>query len=138
MNIAWFSLSLHGLESRQGWSCYAMNLRLQTKGQQVLHSSLCDAYAKSRWIYQHPLSLSLFSISPELNRRGFSEKRFISKSASVRMICHIKCHKWGLLDISTARYFYKVPKTILHKSTGNSWINIFYNKCLYKHYLQLL
>jgi hypothetical protein len=33
----------------------------------------------------------------------------------------------GLLDISTARYFYKVPKTILHKPTANSGINIFYN-----------
>ncbi len=44
----------------------------------------------------------------------------------------------GLLDISTARYFYKVPKTILHKPTANSGINIFYKKCLYKHYLQLL
>ncbi len=44
----------------------------------------------------------------------------------------------GLLDISTARYFYKVPKTILHQPTANSGINILYNKCLYKHYLQLL
>jgi hypothetical protein len=31
----------------------------------------------------------------------------------------------GLLDISTARYFYEVPKTILHKPTDNSGINIF-------------
>jgi hypothetical protein len=44
----------------------------------------------------------------------------------------------GLLDISTARYIYKVSKTILHKPTANSGINIFYNKCSYKHYLQLL
>ncbi len=44
----------------------------------------------------------------------------------------------GLLDRSTARYFYKVPKTILHKPTAKSGINIFYNKCLHKHYLQLL
>ncbi len=36
----------------------------------------------------------------------------------------------GLLDISTSRYFYKVPKTILHKPTANSGINIFCNKCL--------
>ncbi len=43
----------------------------------------------------------------------------------------------GLLDISTARYFYKVSKTILHKPTANSGTNIFYNKCSYKHYLQL-
>ncbi len=41
------------------------------------------------------------------------------------------------LDISTARYFYKVSKTILHKPTANSGTNIFYNKCSYKHYLQL-
>ncbi len=45
---------------------------------------------------------------------------------------------WGLLDISTARYFYKVSKTILHKPKANSGIKIFYNKCSYKHYLQLL
>jgi hypothetical protein len=44
----------------------------------------------------------------------------------------------GLLDISTARYFYKVSKTILHKPTANSGVNIFFNKCSYKHYLQLL
>ncbi len=44
----------------------------------------------------------------------------------------------GLLDISTARYFYKVSKTILHKPTAISGINIFYNKCSYKHYLHLL
>jgi hypothetical protein len=44
----------------------------------------------------------------------------------------------GLLDISTARYFYKVYKTVLHKPTANSGVNIFYNKCSYKHYLQLL
>jgi hypothetical protein len=46
--------------------------------------------------------------------------------------------KGGLLDISTARYFYKVSKTILHKPTAISGINIFYNKCSYKHYLHLL
>ncbi len=42
----------------------------------------------------------------------------------------------GLLDISTARYFYKVFKTTLHKPTANSgityfianvYINIIYN-----------
>ncbi len=33
--------------------------------------------------------------------------------------------KGGLLDISTARYFYKVFKTILHKPIVNSGINIF-------------
>jgi hypothetical protein len=42
-----------------------------------------------------------------------------------------------LLDISTAQYFFKVSKTILHKLTANSGINIFYNKCEYKYYLQL-
>jgi hypothetical protein len=44
----------------------------------------------------------------------------------------------GLLDISMAQYFYKVSKTILHKPTANSGINILYNKCVYKYYLQLL
>ncbi len=44
----------------------------------------------------------------------------------------------GLLNISTARYFYKVSKTILHQPTANSPINIFYNKCSSKHYLQIL
>jgi hypothetical protein len=44
----------------------------------------------------------------------------------------------GLLDIFTARYFYKASETILHKPTANSGINIFYNKCSCKHYLQLL
>jgi hypothetical protein len=39
---------------------------------------------------------------------------------------------------NTARYFYKVFKTILHKPTANSGINIFYNKCVNKYYLQLL
>jgi hypothetical protein len=47
-------------------------------------------------------------------------------------------HIRGLLDISTARYFSKVFKTILHKPKSNSGINIFYNKCVYKYYLQLL
>jgi hypothetical protein len=44
---------------------------------------------------------------------------------------------WGLLDISTSRYFYKVFKTILHKPTAISGINIFYKKFVYKYYLQL-
>ncbi len=39
----------------------------------------------------------------------------------------------GLLYISTAWYFYKVFKTILHKPTGNCGKNIIYNKCVYKH-----
>ncbi len=38
--------------------------------------------------------------------------------------------------MSTARYFYKVFKTVLHKPTANSEINIFYNKCVYKYDLQ--
>ncbi len=44
----------------------------------------------------------------------------------------------GLLDISTAQFFYKVHKTILHKLTAKSGKNILYNTCLYKYYLQLL
>ncbi len=39
----------------------------------------------------------------------------------------LKLVEQGLLDISTAWYFYKVSKTILHKPTANSGINIFYN-----------
>jgi hypothetical protein len=31
----------------------------------------------------------------------------------------------GLLDRSSALYFYKVSKTIIHKPTANSGINIF-------------
>jgi hypothetical protein len=31
-----------------------------------------------------------------------------------------------------------VPKTVLHNPTVNSGINIFYKKCIYKYYLQLL
>ncbi len=40
--------------------------------------------------------------------------------------------------VSMARYSNKVPKTVLHKPTANSGINIFYKKCIYKYYLQLL
>jgi hypothetical protein len=39
--------------------------------------------------------------------------------------------------MSMARYFYKVFKTVIHKPTANSEINIFYNKCVYKYVLQL-
>jgi hypothetical protein len=38
----------------------------------------------------------------------------------------------GLLHRSTARYFYKGSKTILHKPTANSGINIVNKKCVYK------
>jgi hypothetical protein len=43
----------------------------------------------------------------------------------------------GVLDRSTVRYFYKGPKTVLKKPTAYSVINIFYKRCLYKHYLKL-
>ncbi len=44
----------------------------------------------------------------------------------------------GLIDRSTARYFYKGSKTSLHKHTGNLVENLFYKKCVFKNYLQLL
>jgi hypothetical protein len=44
----------------------------------------------------------------------------------------------GLLDRSTARYFYKGSKTSLHKHTGNLVENLFYEKCAFKSSLQLL
>jgi hypothetical protein len=43
----------------------------------------------------------------------------------------------GLLDRSTARYFYKGPKTSLHKHTGNLVENLFSKKCAFENYLQL-
>ncbi len=45
---------------------------------------------------------------------------------------------WGLLDRSTARYFYKQLKTSLHKPTGNLLENLFSKKCTFKNNLQLL
>jgi hypothetical protein len=48
------------------------------------------------------------------------------------------CKRWGLLDRSTARYFYKGPKTSLHKHTGNLVENLFSKKCAFENYLQLL
>ncbi len=45
---------------------------------------------------------------------------------------YVELYGWGLLDISTARYVYKVSKTILHKHAANSGINMFYDKCVYK------
>jgi hypothetical protein len=45
--------------------------------------------------------------------------------------------KGGLLDIYKARYIYKVYKKNIHKPTAKSGTKIFYNKCSYKHYLQL-
>jgi hypothetical protein len=44
----------------------------------------------------------------------------------------------GLLDRSTARYFYKRLKTSLHKPRGNLLENLFSNKCAFKNKLQLL
>jgi hypothetical protein len=43
----------------------------------------------------------------------------------------------GLLDKSTARYFYKRLKTSLHKPRGNLLEILFYNKCAFKNNLQL-
>jgi hypothetical protein len=44
----------------------------------------------------------------------------------------------GLLDRSTARYFYKRLKTSLHKPRGNFVEILFYKKCAFKNNLQLL
>jgi hypothetical protein len=44
----------------------------------------------------------------------------------------------GLLDRSTALYFYKRLKTSLHKPRGNLLQNLFYKKCAFKNNLQLL
>jgi hypothetical protein len=44
----------------------------------------------------------------------------------------------GLLDRSTARYFYKRLKTSLHKPTGNLVEKLFSKKCTFKNNLQLL
>jgi hypothetical protein len=43
----------------------------------------------------------------------------------------IRAEQWGLLDTSLVQYFFKGSKTILHKPTANSAINIFYlKKCV--------
>jgi hypothetical protein len=44
----------------------------------------------------------------------------------------------GLLDRSTARYFYKRLKASLHKPTDNLLENLFSKKCVFKNNLQLL
>jgi hypothetical protein len=44
----------------------------------------------------------------------------------------------GLLDRSTARYFYKRLKAGLHKPTGNLLENLFSKKCVFKNNLQHL
>jgi hypothetical protein len=44
----------------------------------------------------------------------------------------------GLLDRSTALYFYKRLKTNLHKPKGNFLENLFSKKCAFKNNLQIL
>jgi hypothetical protein len=44
----------------------------------------------------------------------------------------------GLLDRSTAQYFYKRLKTSVHKPTGNLFENLFSRKCAFKNNLQFL
>jgi hypothetical protein len=44
----------------------------------------------------------------------------------------------GLLDRSTALYFYKQLKTSIHKPRGNLLENLFSKKCVFKIILQLL
>jgi hypothetical protein len=46
--------------------------------------------------------------------------------------------QWGLLDTSTAQYFYKGYKTSLHKHTENLVENLFSTKCAFENCLQLL
>jgi hypothetical protein len=46
--------------------------------------------------------------------------------------------KGGMLDRSTALYFYKRLKTSLHKPRGNLLENILYKKYAFKNNLQLL
>jgi hypothetical protein len=41
-------------------------------------------------------------------------------------------YTWGVLDRSTALYFYKRLKTSLHKPRGNLLENLFYKKCAFK------
>jgi hypothetical protein len=48
------------------------------------------------------------------------------------------CLDRGLLDRSTARYFYKRLKASLHEPTGNLLENLFSKKCVFKNNLQLL
>ncbi len=44
----------------------------------------------------------------------------------------------GLLDRSTARYFYTRLKTSLHKPRGNLVEILFYKKCAFKNNLKLI
>jgi hypothetical protein len=44
----------------------------------------------------------------------------------------------GLLDRSTAQYFYERLKTSLHKPTGNLLENLFSKQCTFNNNLQLL
>jgi hypothetical protein len=46
--------------------------------------------------------------------------------------------KWGLLDRSTALYFYKQLKTSIHKPIGNLLENLFSKECAFKNNVQLL
>jgi biotin synthase-related radical SAM superfamily protein len=67
------------------------------------------------------------SFSQDLSNHMFSA---YSDVKSLSGVCSTNLHM--------TQYFYKVSKTILHKLSANSGINIFYNKCVYKYYLQLL
>ncbi len=62
----------------------------------------------------------------------------IDKNSYRVLLCLYICFVRGLLDRSTARYFYKGPKTSLHKHTGNLVENLFSKKCAFENYLQLL
>jgi hypothetical protein len=75
-----------------------------------------------------PLSVG----DPAVEGQGINCMKRKKESSDFEQCKNRNIERRGLLDISTARYFYKVPKTLLHKPTANSGINIFFNKCLYK------
>jgi hypothetical protein len=62
-------------------------------------------------------------------------KNLVRQSVSCNSPIYISSR--GLLDRSTARYFYKRLKTSLHKPRDNLWENLFSKKCAFKINLQL-
>jgi hypothetical protein len=58
--------------------------------------------------------------------------------ASAATLAHPSPSAGGLLDRSTARYFYKRLKPSLHKPTDNLLENLFCRKCAFKNNSQLL
>jgi hypothetical protein len=63
-------------------------------------------------------------------------EQFLGPCACMVRCCrrgYITHHRWGLLDRSTARYFYKRLKTSLHKPRGNLLEILFSKKCAFKN-----